>query len=99
MTATDTRRQLARSAQLVVEALTARDVEYVLFGAPGAKIDAVFDFQAVMVCSWRGVGTRRPRRSWPLPSVASPARAACYRLPLDPATTSPTTGLLTANAE
>jgi hypothetical protein len=98
MTATDTRRQLARSAQLVVEALTARGVEYVV-GAPGAKIDVAFDFQADMVCSWRGVGTRRPRRSRPLPSVASPARAACYRLPLDPATTSPTTGLLTANAE
>jgi hypothetical protein len=59
----------------VVEALTAHGVKYV-FGAPGAKIDAVFDFQADMVRSWRRVGTSRPRRSWPLPSVASPARAA-----------------------
>jgi len=32
----------ARSAQRVVEVLTAHGVDYV-FGVPGAKIDAVFD--------------------------------------------------------
>src|SRR3981189_193777 len=51
---TDTSAQPARSAQRVVEALTAHGVEYV-FGVPGAKIDAVFDALAdtgpqVVVC-------------------------------------------------
>jgi acetolactate synthase-1/2/3 large subunit len=47
MTATDTPRPAARTAQRVVEALTAYGVEYV-FGVPGAKIDAVFDELADM---------------------------------------------------
>src|SRR5882757_6625348 len=47
MTATDTPRPPARTAQRVVEALTAYGVEYV-FGIPGAKIDAVFDALADM---------------------------------------------------
>jgi acetolactate synthase-1/2/3 large subunit len=47
MTTTDPRRQPARSAQRVVEALTSHGVEYV-FGVPGAKIDAVFDVLADM---------------------------------------------------
>jgi acetolactate synthase-1/2/3 large subunit len=47
MTATDTPRPAARTAQRVVEALTAHGVDYV-FGVPGAKIDAVFDVLADM---------------------------------------------------
>jgi acetolactate synthase-1/2/3 large subunit len=47
MTATDEARPPARTAQRVVEALTAYGVEYV-FGVPGAKIDAVFDVLADM---------------------------------------------------
>jgi acetolactate synthase-1/2/3 large subunit len=54
MTAVDSPRQPARSAQRVVEALTAHGVQYI-FGIPGAKIDAVFDALAdagpqVVVC-------------------------------------------------
>jgi acetolactate synthase-1/2/3 large subunit len=47
MTAADTPRPAARTAQRVVEVLTAYGVEYV-FGVPGAKIDAVFDVLADM---------------------------------------------------
>src|SRR5712675_1689073 len=47
MTATDESRPPARTAQRVVEVLTAYGVEYV-FGVPGAKIDAVFDVLADM---------------------------------------------------
>jgi len=47
MTATHAPWPAARSAQRVVEALTAYGVEYV-FGVPGAKIDAVFDVLADM---------------------------------------------------
>jgi acetolactate synthase-1/2/3 large subunit len=47
MTKTNPRRQPARSAQRVVEALTSHGVEHV-FGVPGAKIDAVFDVLADM---------------------------------------------------
>jgi acetolactate synthase-1/2/3 large subunit len=51
---TDVSAQRARSAQRVVEVLTAYGVDYV-FGVPGAKIDAVFDALAdagpqVVVC-------------------------------------------------
>src|SRR5258707_12517449 len=42
-----TPRQARRSAQCVVEALTAHGVEYI-FGVPGAKIDPVFDVLADM---------------------------------------------------
>jgi acetolactate synthase-1/2/3 large subunit len=42
-----TPRQARRSAQRVVEALTAHGVEYI-FGVPGAKIDPVFDVLADM---------------------------------------------------
>src|SRR4029077_20371608 len=47
MTTTQTSRPARRSAQRVVEALTAHGVEYV-FGVPGAKIDSVFDVLADM---------------------------------------------------
>ena len=47
MTTTQTPRQARRSAQRVVEALTAHGVQYV-FGVPGAKIDSVFDVLADM---------------------------------------------------
>jgi acetolactate synthase-1/2/3 large subunit len=47
MIATDTPPQPVRSAQRVVEALTAHGVQYI-FGVPGAKIDAVFDVLADM---------------------------------------------------
>ena len=42
-----TPRQARRSAQSVVEALTAHGVEYI-FGVPGAKVDSVFDVLADM---------------------------------------------------
>src|SRR5258707_13981039 len=42
MTATDTPRPAARTAQKVVDVLSAQGVEYI-FGVPGAKIDAVYD--------------------------------------------------------
>jgi acetolactate synthase I/II/III large subunit len=47
MTTTQTPRQATRSAQRVVEALTAHGVQYI-FGVPGAKIDSVFDVLADM---------------------------------------------------
>lgn len=47
MTTTQTPRQARRSAQRVVEALTAHGVQYI-FGVPGAKIDSVFDVLADM---------------------------------------------------
>src|SRR6476619_7399691 len=47
MTTTQTPRHARRSAQRVVEALTAHSVEYI-FGVPGAKIDSVFDVLADM---------------------------------------------------
>jgi acetolactate synthase-1/2/3 large subunit len=43
----ETPRRTRRSAQRVVEALTAHGVEYI-FGVPGAKIDSVFDVLADM---------------------------------------------------
>ena len=47
MTTTQTSRPARRSAQRVVEALTAHGVQYI-FGVPGAKIDSVFDVLADM---------------------------------------------------
>jgi hypothetical protein len=61
MTTTEAPREPARSAQRVVEALTAYGVEYV-FGVPGAKIDAVFDVLADMgICCSPTVALSAPQ--------------------------------------
>jgi acetolactate synthase I/II/III large subunit len=61
-----------RSAQKIVDVLSAQGVEYI-FGVPGAKIDPVYDALVdggpeLVVCRHE-----QTRRSWPARSVASPA--------------------------
>jgi acetolactate synthase I/II/III large subunit len=98
MTTTETPREPARSAQRVVEALTAHGVEYV-FGVPGAKIDAVFDALAdmgpqVVVCrheqnaAFMAAAVGRLTGTPGVVVVTS-----------GPGTTNLATGLLTANTE
>ena len=95
---TDTSAQPARSAQRVVEALTAHGVEYV-FGVPGAKIDAVFDALAdtgpqVVVCrheQYAAFMAGAIGRLTGTPGVVLVTSG--------PGTTNLATGLLTANTE
>src|SRR5258708_37113258 len=98
MTATDTPRPAARTAQLVVEALTAYGVEYV-FGVPGAKIDAVFDALAdtgpqVVVCRHEQNAAFMAGAIGRLTGTAGVVLVTS-----GPGTTNLATGLLTANTE
>src|SRR4029077_8595168 len=98
MTTTQTSRPARRSAQRVVEALTAHGVEYV-FGVPGAKIDSVFDVLADMgpqlvVCRHEknaafmaGASGRLTGTPWVVLVTSGPGTANLA------------TGLLTANTE
>src|SRR5258705_9934228 len=97
MTTTQAPRQARRSAQRVVEALTAHGVEYI-FGVPGAKIDSVFDVLADMgpqlvVCrheqnaAFMAGGTGPPPRPPPRPPARSgaPGTTPAPPAPLPPA--------------
>jgi len=53
-----------RSAQRVIEALTAQGVRYI-FGVPGAKVDEVYDGLDDLGHGWWCAGISRMRRSWP----------------------------------
>src|SRR5258708_2071649 len=98
MTATDQSRLPARSAQRVVEALTAHGVEYV-FGVPGAKIDAVFDVLAdmgpqVVVCR------HEQNAAFMAGAVGRlTGTPGVVLVTSGPGTTNLATGLLTANTE
>jgi acetolactate synthase I/II/III large subunit len=98
MTASDQSRQPARSAQRVVEALTAHGVEYV-FGVPGAKIDAVFDVLAdmgpqVVVCRHEQNAAFMAGAIGRLTGTPGVVLVTS-----GPGTTNLATGLLTANTE
>jgi acetolactate synthase I/II/III large subunit len=98
MTTTDTRRQPARSAQRVVEALTAHGVEYI-FGVPGAKIDAVFDVLVDMgpqlvVCRYEQNAAFMAGAIGRLTGTPGVVLVTS-----GPGTTNLATGLLTANTE
>jgi acetolactate synthase-1/2/3 large subunit len=95
---TDTSAQPARSAQRVVEALTAHGVEYV-FGVPGAKIDAVFDALAdtgpqVVVCRHEQNAAFMAGAIGRLTGTPGVVLVTS-----GPGTTNLATGLLTANTE
>jgi acetolactate synthase I/II/III large subunit len=98
MTASDQFRLPARSAQRVVEALTAHGVEYV-FGVPGAKIDAVFDVLAdmgpqVVVCRHEQNAAFMAGAIGRLTGTPGVVLVTS-----GPGTTNLATGLLTANTE
>jgi acetolactate synthase-1/2/3 large subunit len=95
---TDTSAQPARSAQRVVEALSAHGVEYV-FGVPGAKIDAVFDALAdtgpqVVVCRHEQNAAFMAGAIGRLTGTPGVVLVTS-----GPGTTNLATGLLTANTE
>jgi acetolactate synthase-1/2/3 large subunit len=98
MTATEESRPPARTAQRVVEVLTAYGVEYV-FGVPGAKIDAVFDVLADMgpqlvVCRHEQNAAFMAGAIGRLTGIPGVVLVTS-----GPGTTNLATGLLTANTE
>src|SRR4051812_23812673 len=98
MTKPNPRRQPARSAQRVVEALTSHGVEYV-FGVPGAKIDAVFDVLADM--GPRLVVCRHEQNAAFMAGAIGrlTGTPGVVLVTSGPGTTNLATGLLTANTE